>query len=138
MPLKLDDINIDDYDLKIKFKLRDKVWFIPEGTHLIKHGKIVRIQADIWTDDWLEKQNVNYTIEDDDCKRMDVTYENVYASKDDLFKANGLHEFECEVYFNYYSSIYKSVIAKTLDDAIASLKEEFPNAYSIREADHWR
>ena len=32
----------------------------------------------------------------------------------------------------------ETVIAETLDDAIASLKEQYPDAYSIREADPWR
>ena len=131
--------NIDDIgEIKIKFKLDDEVCFIPEGTHLIKFGKIVRIQADIWTDGELGKQHVTYTIQGNDSNRMDVTYKNVYASKDELFEANGLHEFDCEVYFDRCSSLSRRVIAKTLEDAIASLKEEYPNAYSIREVDHWK
>lgn len=49
-----------------------------------------------------------------------------------------LTEFECEVWFNHCSSITQYVKAHNFEEAKAKLLKEFPNAYSISEADHWR
>lgn len=47
-------------------------------------------------------------------------------------------EFDCEVRLSHCSSLFESVRAKTLEDAIGYLKKAHPEALSIREADHWQ
>ncbi len=65
--------------IEIKFKLGDNVHFVPEGTDITKAGKIIRIRADIWSDDESEKQYITYTIEYDNGKRVDVSHRKVFA-----------------------------------------------------------
>ena len=46
--------------------------------------------------------------------------------------------FDCEVFMERYWSFPETVISETLEDAIAFLKEKYPNAHSVREADPYR
>ena len=49
-----------------------------------------------------------------------------------------LNVYECEVYLSSCAAIQKIVRAKSLEDAIAYLKEKYPEATDVCEADHWR
>lgn len=62
---------------------------------------------------------------------------NVEKTQHDL-KNEELKEFEFDVYLTHCSSIFETVRAKTLEDAIDSLKKKYPDALDICEADHWR
>ena len=53
-------------------------------------------------------------------------------------KKQELNEYECEVYLAPYAAISETVRAKSLEDAKAYLKQKYPEAMSVREADHWR
>ena len=105
-----------------------RVLFHPEGTQKLYYGTVIGRG---------DAPKV-FTIEDDDHNRYSVPLENIFMSMEDFLSEKGLKEFDCEVFMERHWSIFKTVIAETLEDAIASLKEEYPNAYSIREADHWR
>ena len=128
----------------VKFKLDDEVCFIPDETKEIRFGKIVRIRADICIrgdirnrddkDVSKGKNFLTYTIEDEDKNIFNASFPHVYATKEELFKDNGLKEYHCDVFLDHCSSLYKNVIATSLEDTIASLKEEFPQAKFIREA----
>lgn len=122
----------------IDFKVRDTVWFIPEGTNRITEGKVVRIQADIGTTIERKKQFVTYTIEYGEKKHLDVPYSDVYATLEQLFEAYDLHEFDCEISIDHCSTLRETAIAKTLDDAIAYLKAKYPWARDVYEADPLR
>lgn len=49
-----------------------------------------------------------------------------------------LHEYECEVYLSRCAAINETVRAKSLGEAITYLKQKYPEAMSVCEADHWR
>ena len=105
-----------------------RVFFHPEGTQKLFYGTVIGRGDDPKV----------FTVEDDEHNRYSVPSENIFASKDAFLSEKGLKEFDCEVFMERHWSIFKTVIAETLEDSIASLKEEYPNAYSIREVDPWR
>jgi predicted TIM-barrel fold metal-dependent hydrolase len=62
-----------------------------------------------------------------------------------VYYQNRMKEVRETIRFQDYNTIMgnhfylsETVISETLEDAIASLKEKYPDAYSIREADPWR
>ena len=110
------------------YSVGERVLFILEGTKTLVYGTVI------------DNKNAlsAYTIEDDDHNQHTVPHDSIFRSKEHFLSEKGLKEFDCEVFMERHWSIHKTVIATTLEDAIASLKEEFPDAHSIREADHWR
>ena len=53
-------------------------------------------------------------------------------------KKQELNEYDCEVFISRCAAISETVCAITLNDAIEYLKKKYPEALSVREADHWR
>ena len=53
-------------------------------------------------------------------------------------KKEELHEYECEVYLGPCAAIQKIVRARSLEEAIAYLKQKYPEATDVCEEDHWR
>ena len=58
--------------------------------------------------------------------------------ENNTLKKEVLNEYECEVYLAPYAAISETVRAKSSEEAIAYLKEKYPEAMSVRRADHWR
>ena len=110
------------------YSVGDKVLFILDGTRTLVYGTITSYNG----------VSNEYTIEDGNHKYHTVPHVNVFKSKEHFLSQKGLKEFDCEIFLDHCSSISKTVISETLEEAIAALKEDFPNAYSIGEADHWR
>ena len=128
--------NIDKV-LTSKFHVGDAVYFAVDESRRIIKGTVVKVGIVNNKDD--EKSHVQYTIENQDNHELhEVSSENVADTLDNLLEKKGLRIFNCEVFMDRYWSLSESVIAETHDDAIASLKEKYPNAYSIRESDPWR
>ncbi len=53
-------------------------------------------------------------------------------------KQEGLNEYVCKVHFSRYDTIRETIRAKTFENAVVYMKEQFPEATDICEADHWR
>lgn len=53
-------------------------------------------------------------------------------------KKEELHEYHLEVYLGPCAAIQKIVRARSLEEAIAYLKQKYPEATDVCEADHWR
>ena len=120
-----------------RFSIGDTVYFITCDPRTIIKGTVVKVDFVDNKED--EKSHVQYTIENQDNHELhEVSYENVADTLDNLLEKKGLRIFNCEVFMDRYWSLSESVISETHDDAIASLKEKYPNAYSIRESDPWR
>lgn len=47
-------------------------------------------------------------------------------------RGSGYYQFKCKIYFTAFQ--IETMIAKTLEDAIAAFKKKYPNAYSVKEA----
>ena len=120
-----------------RFSIGDTVYFIMNEPRTIIKGNVVKVDFINAEEDG--KKHVQYTIEEDYDKHelYEVSSENVADTLDNLLEKKGLKRFNCEVFMERYWSKPKTVIAETLEDAIASLKEKYPNAYTIRERDHW-
>ena len=115
---------------EVKFKLGDKVFFIPEGTHEVKRGVVVRIMADIAKFKTGTKPHVDYTIKDASTK-YDVPYYNVYSEFNDAkLKAEGLCKFEFVIYFND-TCFFDKIYAKKYEDAYDALQKKYPKANDI-------
>ena len=122
-----------------EYHIGDEVYFAVDETHKIAKGTIVEIQTDDGIDNERRGKHVHYTIEDYKLhERFKVSCGNVSGTLDQLLALKGLKQFDCEVFLNRCSSISRTVIAATLEDAISSLEKEYPDAYSIREIDPWR
>ena len=130
-------LNNSNISLFVKYRIGETVYFIVYETRMILKGTVVKIDSVNDKEDG--KSHVQYTIEEDYDKHelYEVSSENVADTLDNLLEKKRLKRFNCEVFMDRYWSLSESVIAETLDDAIASLKEKYPNAYTIRERDHW-
>ena len=129
-------LNKRNISLVVKYRIGETVYFIVYETRMILKGTVVKIDSVNDKEDG--KSHVQYTIENQDNHELfEVPSENVANTLDELRALKGLKRFHCEVFMERYWSKPKTVIAETLEDAIASLKEEYPNAYTIRERDHW-
>ena len=129
-------LNKRNISLVVKYRIGETVYFIVYETRMILKGTVVKIDSVNDKEDG--KSHVQYTIENQDNHELfEVPSENVANTLDELLALKGLKRFHCEVFMERYWSKPKTVIAETLEDAIASLKEEYPNAYTIRERDHW-
>lgn len=120
-----------------EFHIGDTVYFaVDESCRIIK-GTVVKVGFVNDKEDG--KSHVQYTIENQDNHELyEVSSENVADTLDHLLDKKGLRRFDCEVFMERYWSEPETVIAETLEDAIALLKEKYPNAYSIRESDPYR
>ena len=123
--------------LTSEFHIGDTVYFaVDESSRIIK-GTVVKVG--FVNNKENGKSHFQYTIEDQDNHELyEVPSENVSDTLDHLLDKKGLRRFDCEVFLDRCSSLFETVIAETLEDAIASLKEKYPNAYTIRETDPWR
>ncbi len=123
--------------LTSEFHIGDTVYFAVDEFRKIIKGTIVKV--DYANGEGNEKGHFQYTIESAEGQESFEVYdENVSDTLDNLLEKKGLERFHCEVFMERYWSKSETVIAETLEDAIASLKEQYPDAYSIREADPWR
>ena len=122
--------------LVCKFLAGDTVYFVVDESRRIIKGTIVKV--DYIYGEGNEKEHFQYTIEStDEHESFEVPDENVSDSLDNLLEKKGLKIFNCHIFMDRDWCLSETVIAETLDDAIASLKEKYPDAYSIREIDHW-
>ena len=48
-------------------------------------------------------------------------------------RGSGYYQFECRIYFTPYDFQIETMIAKTLNEAIAAFKIKYPNAYYVEE-----
>lgn len=123
--------------LVCKFLAGNTVYFIVDESRRIIKGTIVKV--DYVYGEGNEKEHFQYTIEStDEHESFEVPDENVSDNLDNLLEKKGLKIFNCHIFMDRDWCLSETVVAETLDDAIAYLKEEYPNAYSIREADPWR
>ena len=121
---------------EVKFKLGDEVFFIPEGTHEVKKGVIVRIMADTAVFNTGTTIHVNYTINDDSTK-YDVPYYNVYNKYIDArLEAEGLCEYEFVIHFND-ACFFDKIYAKKPEDAYDALQKKYPEASDIELIIYW-
>lgn len=49
-------------------------------------------------------------------------------------RRGGYRQFKCTIYFTPDAFQIETMIAKTLEDAIAAFKIKYPNAHSIKES----
>ena len=125
-----------DWAKASEFHLGDTVYFAVDEPRTIVKGTVVKV--DFVNNKENGKSHFQYTIEDQDNHELhEIPSENAADTLDYLLDKKGLKRFYCEVFMERYWSKSETVIAETLEDAIASLKEEYPNAYTIRERDHW-
>ena len=126
-----------DWTETSEFHVGDTVYFAVDDVRRITKGTIVKV--DFVNNKENGKSHFQYTIENQDNHELyEVPSENVSDTLDHLLDKKGLRRFDCEVFLDRCSSLFETVIAETLEDAIASLKEKYPNAYTICETDPWR
>lgn len=115
----------------VKFKIGDKVWFVPDqdGCTEPKFGEVIGITANILKGKG--RGDVSYTILDDDENQYVVNHDHVHAHR---WRADGLIEVTCKVYCTPSAYQYEKIFAKNIDEAIAGLKQKYPNAYDIQHA----
>lgn len=113
----------------VKFKIGDKVWFVPDQDSCTepKFGEIIGVKANILIG--AGGGVVFYTIHDDDENQYVVHGDYVHAHK---WRAEGLIEVTCKVYCTPSVYQYEKVYAKSREEAIAGLKQKYPNAYDIQ------
>lgn len=115
----------------VKFKIGDEVWFIPDqdGCTEPKFGEVTGVTANILKGKGRGK--VSYTIQDGDENQYVVQDDHVHAHR---WRAEGLVEFTCKIYCTPSVYQYEKVFAKSRKEAIAGLKQKYPNAYDIKDA----
>jgi len=113
----------------VKFKIGDRVWFVPDQDRCTepKFGEIIGVKANILKGEG--RGDVSYTIQDDDENQYVVHGGYVHAHR---WRADGLNEITCKVYCTPSVYQYEKVYAKNRDEAIAGLKQKYPNAYDIQ------
>ena len=115
----------------VKFKIGDEVWFVTDqdGSTEPKFGEVIGVTANILKGKG--RGDVSYTIQDRDENQYVVQDDYVHAHR---WRAEGLIEFTCKVYCTPSAYQYEKVFAKSRDEAIAALRQKYPNAYDIQGA----